>query len=119
MHNRKRVLLVILVVLLSAAAFIGARFLYTRSEAIGMGTVSSENAKRQTGPRIEVFVSGKTAIYRETTSPSKPLSAENQWVVQTVAPATLDDLDSRSMIMVWGAGVGIESLQTYCCIVIW
>jgi hypothetical protein len=155
MHNQKRILLSIFVVLLGAAAFIGARFLHPRSDAIGMGApfegdfrsmivpapelpatapavtgpfvarqdnvlivetksleadgigaVSSENEKRQTGPRVEVFVSGKTAIYRETTNPSKPLSAENQTVVQTLARATLDDLDSQSMVMVWGRKSG-------------
>ena len=155
MHNQKRILPGIFVVLLGAAAFIGARFLHPRSDAIGMGApfegdfrsmivpapelpatapavtgpfvdrqdniiiletksleaggigeVSSEHAKRQTGSRVEVFVSGKTAIYRETTNPSKPLSAENQTVVQTVETGKLDDLDSRSMVMVWGRKSG-------------
>jgi hypothetical protein len=155
MHNQKRILLGIFVVLLGAAAFIGARFLHPRSDAIGMGApfegdfrsmivpapelpatapavtgpfvdrqdniiivetksleaggigeVSSEHAKRQTDPRVEVFVSGKTAIYRETTNPSKPLSAENQTVVQTVETGKLDDLDSRAMVMVWGRKSG-------------
>jgi hypothetical protein len=151
MHNEKRILLGILVVLLGAAAFIGAKFLHPRSDAVGMGapfegdfrsmivpapelpitspevtgpfiarrdntiivetksfemggvvSVSSENTKRQTGPLVEVVVTGATLIYRETTQPSEPLSAENQTVLQTVELATLDDLDSRSMVMVWG-----------------
>ena len=45
-------------------------------------------------------------IYRETTQPGKPFSAENQTVQQTVEPATLDDLDPQSMIIVWGRRSG-------------
>ena len=45
-------------------------------------------------------------IYRETTDPSEPRSAKNQTIHQTVETATLDDLDSHSMIMVWGRKSG-------------
>jgi hypothetical protein len=55
---------------------------------------------------VEVVVSGETMIYRETTNPSEPLSAENQTIRQTVESATLDDLDARSMVMVWGRKSG-------------
>jgi hypothetical protein len=41
-------------------------------------------------------------IYRDTTEPSEPLSSKNQTIRQTVELATLDDLDSQSMIIVWG-----------------
>jgi len=75
-------------------------------ETGGVGVASFENTKSQTGPRMEVFVTGETMIYRETTDPSEPLSAENQTILQTVEPATLDDLDSRAMIMVWGRKSG-------------
>ena len=75
-------------------------------ESGGLGAASSENTKSQTGPLVEVVVTGETLIYRETTNPSEPLSAENQTIRQTVEPATLDALDSRSMIMVWGRKSG-------------
>jgi hypothetical protein len=45
-------------------------------------------------------------IYRETTNPSEPLSVKNQTIHPTVEPATLEDLDSQSMIMVWGRKSG-------------
>jgi hypothetical protein len=65
-------------------------------------STSSGNAKSQTGPLVEVVATGETIIYRETTQPDQPLSAENQ----TVEQATLDDLDSQSMLMVWGRRSG-------------
>jgi hypothetical protein len=72
----------------------------------GIGAASSENTKSQTGPLVEVVVTSQTIIYRETTQPDEPLSAENQTIRQTVEPATLEALDSRSMIMVWGRKSG-------------
>ena len=75
-------------------------------ETGGIGAASSENAKSQTGPLVEVVVTSETKIYRETTNPSEPLSAENQIIVQMVESATLGDLDSRAMLMVWGRQSG-------------
>jgi hypothetical protein len=75
-------------------------------ETGGVVPVSSENAKSQTGPLVEVVVTGETMTYQETTQPDEPLSAENQTIQQTVEPATLDDLDSQSMMMVWGRKSG-------------
>ena len=68
------------------------------------GLVST--SKGQSGPQVEVVVTGETVIYQETTHPSKPFSAENQTVQQTVEEATFDDLDSQSMITVWGRKSG-------------
>jgi hypothetical protein len=64
------------------------------------------NSKNQNGPQVEVVVTSGTMIYRETTGPSEPFSAENQTVQQTVQEATLDDLDPQSMITVWGRKSG-------------
>ena len=75
-------------------------------ETGGIGAASSENAKSQRGPLVEVFVTGETLIYRETTQPSEPLSAENQTIQQTVEQDTLDNLDAQSMLMVWGRRSG-------------
>jgi hypothetical protein len=78
----------------------------TKPLETGGVSVSSENAKSQTGPLVDVLVTRETIIYRETTQPSEPLSAENQTIRQTVEQATLDDLDSQSMIIVWGRRSG-------------
>jgi hypothetical protein len=67
---------------------------------------SPTGTRNQSGPRVEVAITGETKIYHETTHPSEPLSAENQIIRQTVEPATLDALDSRSMVMVWGRRSG-------------
>lgn len=72
----------------------------------GMGSADSTNTKSQSGPLVEVVVTSETTIYRETTNPNEPLSAENQTILQTVEPATLDDLDSQVMLMVWGRKSG-------------
>lgn len=72
----------------------------------GIGSASSPNTKSQTGPLVEVVVTSETMIYRETTQPSEALSSENQTIQQTVEQATLDELDSQSMIMVWGRKSG-------------
>lgn len=79
----------------------------TRSlEAGGLMAASPAETKSQSGPVVEVVVTGETIIYRETTRPEKPLSVENQTIYQTVEPATLNDLDERSMLMVWGRSSG-------------
>jgi hypothetical protein len=75
-------------------------------QTVGIGSASSTNTKSQSGPLVEVVITGETRIYRETTNPSEPLSAENQSIRQTVEPATLDELDSRAMVMVWGRKSG-------------
>jgi hypothetical protein len=69
-------------------------------------SVSPANERRQSGPSVEVVITGKTLIYRETTHPREPLSAENQTIQQTVEQTTLEDLDSQSMMMVWGRKSG-------------
>jgi hypothetical protein len=45
-------------------------------------------------------------IYRETTQRSEPLLGGNQTLQQTVEQATLDDLETNSMVMVWGRRSG-------------
>lgn len=55
------------------------------------------------GPIVEVVVTNETTIYRETTQPP---SGQNETIQQTVAEGTLDDLNSDSMIRVWGRKSG-------------
>lgn len=59
-----------------------------------------------TGSNVEVVVTNETIIYRETTEASKRPSGENQTIQQTVEEATLDDLKTESMVMVWGRKSG-------------
>jgi len=70
------------------------------------GLIADVDMKSQSGPQVEVVITSKTVIYRETTQPNEPLSVENQTIQQTVEQATLADLDSRSMVMVWGRKSG-------------
>jgi hypothetical protein len=61
------------------------------------------------GPRVEVVVTNETTIYRETTDlggPPNMKSGETQTVQQTVEESTLDDLNSQSMVTVWGRKSG-------------
>lgn len=54
------------------------------------------------GPKVEVVITNETTIYRDTTQPGEPPSAENATVRQTVEETTLDDLNSQSIVTVWG-----------------
>jgi len=57
-------------------------------------------------PKVEVVITGKTTVYRETTEFNRPVAGENFSVQQTVEESTLDDLNSQSMVMVWGRKSG-------------
>jgi hypothetical protein len=72
----------------------------------GVGSALPENARSQTGPTVEVVVTGETMIYRETTQRSEPLLVGIQTIQQTVEQARLDDLETNSMVMVWGRRSG-------------
>jgi hypothetical protein len=63
---------------------------------------SPSDVKSTSGPQMEVVVTSDTIIYRETTQLSKPLTSGNQTIQQTVEDATLDNLNTESMVMVWG-----------------
>ena len=75
-------------------------------DAGGVGSALPENARRQTGPTVEVVVTGETIICRETTQRNGPLLGGNQTIQQTVEHATLDDLEPNSMVKVWGRRSG-------------
>jgi hypothetical protein len=57
-------------------------------------------------PKVEVVVTSETMIYRETTEFKEPSSGETQSIQQTVEESTLDELNSQSMVMVWGRKSG-------------
>jgi hypothetical protein len=58
------------------------------------------------GPKVEIVVTSDTTIYRDTTDFSEPPSSENAIVQETVGEGTLDDLNSDSMVRVWGRKSG-------------
>lgn len=73
----------------------------------GVGeAVAGSPADLDSGPKVEVVVTNETIIYRETTDIGKPNPGENQTVQQTVEESTLDELNSQSMVTVWGRKSG-------------
>ena len=58
------------------------------------------------GPKVEVVVTNETIIYRETTEFGEPKPGEMQTIQQTVEESTLDELNSQSMVTVWGRKSG-------------
>ena len=83
-------------------------FIETKSLKRGSGIVAASptDTKGQSGPRVQVVVTNETIIYRETTQLTEPLSDGNQTIQQTVEEARLDDLNTQSMVMVWGRKSG-------------
>jgi hypothetical protein len=72
----------------------------------GGESVAGSPADLDSGPKVEVVVTNETTIYRETTELSGPPSGEEETIQQTVEESTLDDLNSQSMVMVWGRQSG-------------
>ena len=56
------------------------------------------------GPKVEIVITNETMIYRDI--PQSVPSGETATIQQTVAVGTLDDLNSQSMITVWGRKSG-------------
>jgi hypothetical protein len=75
-------------------------------ESRGAESVAGTRADENSGPKVEVVVTNETIIYRETTEIGKPQPGENQTVQQTVEESTLDELNTDSMITVWGRKSG-------------
>jgi hypothetical protein len=57
-------------------------------------------------PKVEILMTAKMTIYRDTTQLSQPPSAENFTIHQTVEESTLDTLTPPTMITVWGRKSG-------------
>jgi hypothetical protein len=72
----------------------------------GGESVAGSPADLDSGPQVEIVITNETTIYRETTELGGPPSGEEETVQQTVEESTLDDLDSQSMVMVWGRKSG-------------
>lgn len=64
---------------------------------------STSSNNMPSGPKVEVVVTSETIIYRETTQPP---SSQGGTIQQTVAEGALNDLNSNSMLQVWGRKSG-------------
>jgi len=72
----------------------------------GGESVAGSPADLDSGPKVEIVITNETTIYRETTELRGPPSGENESIQQTVEESTLDDLNSQSMVSVWGRKSG-------------
>ena len=69
---------------------------------VGAGSPVDMNS----GPKVEIVITNETTIYREMTDLSGLPPGEHESIQQTVEESTLDDLNSQSMVMVWGRKSG-------------
>ena len=79
-------------------------------------SVAGSPVDLDSGPKVEIVVTNETTIYRETTEFSKPPEG-NETIQQTVEESTLDELNSQSMVTVWGRKSGdriIAEVLFYC-----
>jgi hypothetical protein len=72
----------------------------------GAEAIAGSPADLDSGPQVEIIITNETTIYRETTEPAGPPSGEEETLQQTVEESTLDELNSQSMVMVWGRKSG-------------
>ena len=74
------------------------------SVMVGPDGNSSDTSASYDGPEVEVVVTKETLIYRDATQPDpeNPGAA----IKQEVEPGSLDDLNSQSMVTVWGRKTG-------------
>ena len=71
-----------------------------------VGVAAGSPADMTGGPEVEIVITNETTIYRETTELSGLPPGEHESIQQTVEESTLDDLNSQSMVMVWGRKSG-------------
>ena len=95
------------IVLASAAMETGGGGVVVDSASSEEGDEESLTSKEMpSGPQVEVVVTSETVIYRDTTDFSQAHSGENTRLQETVGEGTLDDLNSESMVRVWGRRSG-------------
>jgi hypothetical protein len=81
----------------------------------GGDTVTSAGGP-PSGPQVEVVVTADTIIWRDATQPPEDLSSSGEVSIQQVVEAgSLDDLNSDSMVMVWGRKVGDRVIADVIC----
>jgi hypothetical protein len=90
------------IVLTSAPLETGGGGAVVESQNSGEADEESLTSKEMPdGPRVEVVVTSETVLYRDTTDFSK-----GGTIQETVGEGTLDDLNSDSMVRVWGRKSG-------------
>jgi hypothetical protein len=69
----------------------------------GLGGMLNDSPwDENSGSKVEVVVTGETTVYRETTDFGQSISADHVSFQQTVEEDTLDNLNSQSVVTVWG-----------------
>jgi len=70
-------------------------------ESIG-GIISDSSVDVNSAPQVEIILTGKTIIYRDTTQANEISTDDSSTIQQMVEESTLDDLIAPAMISVWG-----------------
>jgi len=96
------------IVLTSAPLETGGGGVAVDSSAGGEGSDGPTTSEKNVpdGPKVEVVITNDTLIYRDTTDFSEAPSSGSATVQETVGEGTLDDLNSDSMVRVWGRKSG-------------
>jgi len=63
---------------------------------------TSDQGPESSGPKTEIVLTSTTKIYHDVTDFSAVDSGKETILQQVVEPGSLDDLNSMSMLMVWG-----------------
>ena len=90
-----------------ASIFVGTGKVQVQVQPGPNGSVASSSS--HDGPTVEVVVTTKTALYRDTTMDQfngKALPNGSPTIQQVMQPGTLDELGQGSMITVWGQKTG-------------
>ena len=69
----------------------------------GVGGIAENTSQDAgSGPKVEVIVTVETMVFRELTEFGQPVAGQDFSIQQTVEEATLADLNSQTMVTVWG-----------------
>jgi hypothetical protein len=69
----------------------------------GLGRMLNDSPlDENSGPKVEVVITGGTTVYRETTDFGQSIREDHVSFQQTVEEDTLDHLTTQCMITVWG-----------------
>jgi hypothetical protein len=74
-------------------------------EGLG-GAVGDSSVDVNSAPEVDVIITSKTIIYRDTTPVSANSAGSSSSIQQTVEESTLDFLSAPAMISVWGSKSG-------------
>jgi hypothetical protein len=72
----------------------------------GGGVAAGSPVDMSGGPKVEVVITNETILYKDITQPGDPQPNSATTIQQTVIEGTLDDLNSQSMVTVWGRRSG-------------